>query len=255
LRRYVFKIIPMLNVEGVINGCHRCGLTNEDLNRRWKNPDPVLHPSIYNAKGLIEFCVQVRKKTPVLFCDLHGHSRKKNVFFYGCSNARSWHESDRGRCEDPNAIQLLPEALARRSPAFSVSSCNFDVRKGRESTARVCLWREFGIVRSYTLESSYCGCDRGPLKGLSLGIHHLIQVGESLCEAVEEFYNRRMLSVSEYSLTSPQNPSNDPSSINLCSLEDPRYISGVMKTKRLRHLHRRRITVTVKLTTNGTKAR
>ncbi|KAL4716939.1 hypothetical protein ACJJTC_012750 [Scirpophaga incertulas] len=44
--KFVFKIVPMLNVEGVINGCHRCGLTNEDLNRRWCKPSPVLHPSI-----------------------------------------------------------------------------------------------------------------------------------------------------------------------------------------------------------------
>ncbi|CAG7728523.1 unnamed protein product [Allacma fusca] len=255
LQRYVFKIIPMLNVEGVINGCHRCGLTNEDLNRRWKNPDPVLHPSIFNAKGLIEFSVRVRNKTPVLFCDLHGHSRKKNVFFYGCSRACSWHENDRAKCEDPNVVHLLPEALARRNPAFALSSCNFEVRKGRESTARVCMWREFGIIKSYTLESSYCGCDRGPFKGLSLGIHHLIEVGESLCEAVEEFYNRPVLSISEYSLTSPQNPTNDPSSINLCNLEDPRYIYGEIKQKRLRHLHRKRISGTVKQMMNGTKAR
>jgi hypothetical protein len=50
LERYIFKIVPMLNVEGVINGCSRCGLTDEDLNRRWKNPNPFLHPSIYNTK-------------------------------------------------------------------------------------------------------------------------------------------------------------------------------------------------------------
>lgn len=29
---------------------HRCGLTNEDLNRRWSQPSPVLHPVIYHTK-------------------------------------------------------------------------------------------------------------------------------------------------------------------------------------------------------------
>ena len=29
---FVLKIVPMLNIDGVINGCHRCGLTGEDLN-------------------------------------------------------------------------------------------------------------------------------------------------------------------------------------------------------------------------------
>ncbi len=26
------------------------------------------------------------------------------------------------------------------------------------------LWREFGIIRSYTMESTYCGANRGPYK-------------------------------------------------------------------------------------------
>jgi murein tripeptide amidase MpaA len=36
--KFVFKIIPMLNPDGVINGNYRCSLAGVDLNRRWKNP-------------------------------------------------------------------------------------------------------------------------------------------------------------------------------------------------------------------------
>jgi murein tripeptide amidase MpaA len=36
--KYIFKIIPMLNPDGVINGNYRCSLAGCDLNRRWKNP-------------------------------------------------------------------------------------------------------------------------------------------------------------------------------------------------------------------------
>jgi murein tripeptide amidase MpaA len=35
---FVFKIIPMLNPDGVINGNYRCSLAGCDLNRRWKHP-------------------------------------------------------------------------------------------------------------------------------------------------------------------------------------------------------------------------
>jgi murein tripeptide amidase MpaA len=49
---FVFKIIPMLNPDGVINGNYRCSLAGCDLNRRWKYPNKTLHPEIYYTKKL-----------------------------------------------------------------------------------------------------------------------------------------------------------------------------------------------------------
>ena len=51
---FVFKVIPMLNPDGVINGNYRCSLVGCDLNRRWKTPSKILHPTIYYAKELIK---------------------------------------------------------------------------------------------------------------------------------------------------------------------------------------------------------
>jgi murein tripeptide amidase MpaA len=71
---FVFKVIPMLNPDGVINGNYRCSLAGCDLNRRWKNPSKLLHPTVYYTKKL---CNQINAERGVLmFCDLHGHSRK-----------------------------------------------------------------------------------------------------------------------------------------------------------------------------------
>ena len=50
---FVFKVIPMLNPDGVINGNYRCSLAGCDLNRRWKVPSSVIHPEIYHAKKLV----------------------------------------------------------------------------------------------------------------------------------------------------------------------------------------------------------
>ena len=49
-QHYVFKIVPILNPDGVINGNYRCSLSGQDLNRRWKNPSRVLHPVIFAVK-------------------------------------------------------------------------------------------------------------------------------------------------------------------------------------------------------------
>lgn len=59
-------------------------------------------------------------------------------------------------------LQTLPKILDKLAPAFTMSSCSFLVEKSRASTARVVVWREMGVSRSYTMESSYCGCSQGP---------------------------------------------------------------------------------------------
>ncbi|KAL0901362.1 hypothetical protein ABMA27_006640 [Loxostege sticticalis] len=163
---------------------HRCGLTNEDLNRRWCKPSPVLHPSIYHTKGLIEYLVRVWKKPPLVYCDYHGHSRKKNVFFYGCAAAESWCSNDRLVQDEPVKYLMLPALMHRISPAFALGSCSFRVERERESTARVTVWRHLGVTRSYTMEASFCGFDRGPFKGFHLNTQHLQSVGSDFCEAL-----------------------------------------------------------------------
>lgn len=50
----VFKIIPMLNPDGVINGNNRTSLSGQDLNRVWDNPKPDVHPTIYQCKKLAQ---------------------------------------------------------------------------------------------------------------------------------------------------------------------------------------------------------
>lgn len=51
---FVFKVIPMLNPDGVINGNYRCSLAGVDLNRVWNAPSRRLHPPIYGMKGLLQ---------------------------------------------------------------------------------------------------------------------------------------------------------------------------------------------------------
>jgi len=72
--KFIFKIIPMLNPDGVINGNYRCSLAGCDLNRRWKTPHKQLHPTIFHTKKLIGDIHKERGL--ILYCDLHGHSRK-----------------------------------------------------------------------------------------------------------------------------------------------------------------------------------
>ncbi|VFV19782.1 cytosolic carboxypeptidase 4-like [Lynx pardinus] len=162
---FIFKVIPMLNPDGVINGNHRCSLKGEDLNRQWLSPSAHLQPTIYHAKGLLYYLSSIGR-SPRVFCDFHGHSQKKNVFLYGCSIKETlWQaESATGTSTvlEDVGYRTLPKILDKLAPAFTMNSCSFLVEKSRASTARVVVWREMGVSRSYTMESSYCGCNQGP---------------------------------------------------------------------------------------------
>ncbi|XP_072243913.1 cytosolic carboxypeptidase 1 isoform X1 [Leuresthes tenuis] len=184
---YIFKIVPMLNPDGVVNGNHRCSLSGEDLNRQWLNPNPELHPTIYHTKSLLQYLAYIQK-APLVFCDYHGHSRKKNVFMYGCSVKETvWQTNISATSSDLQedlGYRTLPKILSQIAPAFSMASCSFVVERSKESTARVVVWREIGVKRSYTMESTLCGCDQGKYKGLHIGTRELEEMGAQFCMAL-----------------------------------------------------------------------
>lgn len=84
-----------------------------------------------------------------LVCDLHGHSRKKNIFMYGNS----------GRVNDRLKERIFPSLMDKNSEIFNFADCSFAVQKAKESTARVAIWKELGITNTFTLEASFCGSD------------------------------------------------------------------------------------------------
>ncbi|CAG9537251.1 unnamed protein product [Cercopithifilaria johnstoni] len=186
--QFVFKLIPMLNVDGVVNGSHRCSLAGVDLNRTWDQPSSVLHPVIYHSKAIVQYIVDVLRKKPFLFVDLHGHSNNFNFFLYGNNPDNSWRILDYS-LPGKSDFMSLPLLLQQMCDYFSLSCCRFNITKAKESSARVALWRQFGVTRSYTLESTYCGFNCGSLKGYQINIEHLMEMGRQLCKTFSYLKN------------------------------------------------------------------
>ncbi|EGD81298.1 hypothetical protein PTSG_11335 [Salpingoeca rosetta] len=152
---FVFKIVPMLNPDGVIVGNYRCSLAGVDLNRTYKHTIRELYPTIYSVKIMMQRLA--RDRPVVMYCDLHGHSRKHNVFIYGCNNRTN---PDRLLTE-----RIFPLIMHLNGQAhFSYKSSKFSVKKCKESTGRVVTWRELNIVNAFTMEATFCGSTMGRLK-------------------------------------------------------------------------------------------
>ena len=183
-KKFVFRIVPMLNPDGVIFGNYRCSLLGVDLNRRWKNPNPHMHPTVYYTKKLMQ--VFSEDHEIALYCDMHGHSMKKNVFMYACSS-----KSQNFSVEEKKTnifIRLVPYLLSKRNPFFSYESCHFRLEKFKESTARIVNFKEFNIFASYTLEASFFGCEAPePVNDGHLDRKHLESLGRDLCKQLMIF--------------------------------------------------------------------
>ena len=85
--KFIFKLVPMLNPDGVIVGNNRCSLAGRDLNRQYRTVIRETCPSIWYTKLMIRRLME--ECGIAMYCDLHGHSRKRNIFIYGCESARA----------------------------------------------------------------------------------------------------------------------------------------------------------------------
>ncbi len=50
----MFKIVGMLNIDGVVHGNTRAELIGCDSNRKWSDPHKIHHPIIFAIKKMIE---------------------------------------------------------------------------------------------------------------------------------------------------------------------------------------------------------
>lgn len=176
--QFIFKIIPMLNPDGVICGNSRTSLVGTDLNRIWTNPSPVLHPCIYFTKLFIQNFSQRREV--LIYSDFHGHGKKIGSFIYGCNKIVN------GSFTSWTKVRLFPRIVAKNTVMVSYNQCVFSIDPRKEGTGRVVIWKEIGISNSFTIETSLYGYHNGekiiPHSGESFN-----ELGESIAKSLLEY--------------------------------------------------------------------
>jgi len=81
-RRYVFKVVPMINPDGVFRGHFRMDQFHQNLNRYYVNPDIAFQPAIFAIKSLLDLYA-LRMEKLAVYLDLHAHASKRGCFIYG----------------------------------------------------------------------------------------------------------------------------------------------------------------------------
>ena len=145
--RIIFKVVPMLNPDGVVLGNYRSSLMGFDLNRHWNEPTPWAHPSICASKDVIMAFDANSNVDLDFFIDIHAHSTLNNCFMYG--NVYDNEE----RFERQMAF---PRLLFGNADDFSMSSTSFNRDALKAGTGRRFLGSALNPrALCYTLEVSF----------------------------------------------------------------------------------------------------
>lgn len=155
-------------------GNYRLSYAGSDLNRKWKDTSPKLHPEVYLLKKLIQ---KLSKQHRIrLMIDMHGHSRKKGVFFYGCQDRTV-------------NTREFPYIMSQVHPSYHYPSCCFAMPKSKEGTLRLAMNNYLKLPFIYTLESSFCG-DEGTNDNYTIA--DLTRIGAKLVEGMCTYLSSEM---------------------------------------------------------------
>ncbi|XP_059618270.1 cytosolic carboxypeptidase 6 [Phlebotomus argentipes] len=190
---FIFKIIPMVNPDGVFLGNNRCNLIGQDMNRTWHVATEYSHPTLWATKKLFkEFdqsdCYQID-----FVIDLHAHANLLGSFMYG------------NTYEDVYRYErhlVFPKILSTNAGDWISENMMFNADdKKTGSVRRFCCEKLSDNVNAYSLEVSMCGFF---LKGTQTMTQYTddgyMRLGRNLARTFLEYY--RFINVLPVPLTS-----------------------------------------------------
>ena len=175
---YLFKIVPMMNPDGVLVGNSRTSFAGCDLNRRWGKPNEIIHPEIFHTKQMITKLSTQRNIAFVIDC--HGHFGTFNSLFY-CNYK-----------DNKRACKLFPYICSRLSKIISFQQCTFSMPKYKLSTERISLFNELDDEDNdniVALETSFFGINRnGEYSHFYFNSNLLKEIGRDICLGMLSYY-------------------------------------------------------------------
>ena len=147
--RFVFKLIPMLNPDGVYHGHYRSDTRGVNLNRVYFKARPEVHPSV-------AACLKLARKLHAdgdlaLFVDIHAHAGRRGCFFYG---------NQLETVEERVGSSLFAKLVACNTRWFDYDACDWFGGGSKDGSARCAVYSATmqqgqALPLIFTLECNY----------------------------------------------------------------------------------------------------
>lgn len=147
---FTFKLVPMLNPDGVARGHFRTNSRGLDLNRCYEQPCREEHESIWAVKQLLlHWAAQERL---LLYVDIHAHPSRQGCFLL--MNRLADHTQAWNMC--------FARLYQLNSPHFDLGNCDFEdpeseAAEQKQGCGRSAIHKACGLRHAYTLECNFNG--------------------------------------------------------------------------------------------------
>jgi len=177
----VFKIIPMLNPDGVFLGNQRCNVVGQDLNRAWAETNKFLHSEIIEVKKQLMYYDNHSKYDLDMVLDIHAHTALTGLFIYGNSY------DDVYRYE---RHIVFPKILSQNCEDFNCSNTIYNADQKKSGSVRRHMTTYLSNeVNTYTIEVSLLGYEDHENRQIIPYTDQLYaKVGRNITRALWDYY-------------------------------------------------------------------
>ena len=181
--RFVFKVIPMFNVDGVILGnCKSC-ISGCNLDKSFSNPNRQLHSPVYNVKRIIKE-LKLKDKEVFAFLSIHGNSKKKSAFFRGPYFPLHIKQYVR--------VRIWGKLLADQTEIFRYPACRYQEDNTKKTRSHLIISKEYNITNSFAFECSSFAYFTKDRKTIEFNIEDYEQLGKNLGYSLAEYMHLLM---------------------------------------------------------------